>query len=64
MKKETIDKIEVNEVFVQHRLEWLAHKKNHVLDADDLSELVRYLLNRVNELETRLDHFNSQTKHP
>ena len=62
--KETIEKIEVNEVVVQQRLEWLSEGHNHALEFDGLSDLVRYLLIRVNELESRLDHFKTQTHDP
>lgn len=56
--KNLIKRIKVCEPELLRKLEWLAKANNHALEAHDLSHIVRYLLNRVMELEEKLNQPN------
>ena len=49
--KEIIEKIDVCEPAVKYHLEWLVKDSGNELDPLELTDVIRYLLKKVNELE-------------
>lgn len=53
--KGIIDKIEYSESATKYCIEWLAENKNNGLDDAYTTTLIRFLLKKVVELETKID---------
>jgi len=41
-------------------LEWLAEKENHGLDESGLTDIVRLLINKVNQLSSEVDYLRNK----
>ncbi len=53
-----IKEIQVSEKSVEFGVDWLKEKSNHALEANGLSDLVRYLLVEVQTLKDQLKKQN------
>lgn len=44
----------------QIALKWLAEKENHMLDTDGLSDIVRVLISKINQLSGEVDYLRNR----
>lgn len=52
--------IDVNDGAVENALKWISEGKNHSLRDDQLTELVRFLLKKVNDLEEAINNISKK----
>lgn len=54
-EKAIIDKLEMSDELIVNHLEWLAKSKNNGLNEDGTNTIIRFLLKKVSELESKIN---------